>query len=344
MKKIISFIITALTVVCMLSCGTVSAATSVKAQLSGPKAVHPKEEIEIQLVVNGSNVKGVTGTITYDYSILTYVESEASAKGWNIRVNPVENQLFFSAANASNKNPLNGKAILTFKFSTEYSLANDNILITASELKCSAGKGTINLKNAKYKNIVTDRPLTEENNESDDNNTSQIVQPENNIQDGNLGQTEQTVLPEVEDTVTEEIVETDPLDDIRLKILEIENVDVELNFEPDTKNYNINIPADIKELVIKAEPMNPDSTVTITDTELTYPVKNITKIVVEAQNGSKRTYKIYSMREITAKNSGTKAESLAVWQLALIIGGVVILLATIFIIILLILKSKKKNN
>ena len=89
--------------------------------------------------------------------------------------------------------------------------------------------------------------------------------------------------------------------------------------------------------------MNPDSTVTIKDNELTYPVKNITKIVVEAQNGSKRTYKIYSMRDVENQGANGVGGGLAVWQWIAIIGGSLFLAATVFIIVLLILKKKKNK-
>lgn len=328
MKKILSVLLVILTVFCMLCSFTVSAA-SVKATIEGPKAVHPKEEIKIHFVVDGADVKGVMGTITYDYSILTYVKSTVSAKGWSLRANPVENQIFFSAADAENNNPVNGKAVFTVVFSTEYAIKGDKILITASDISYSTGKGSLSMADAKYENTVTDKPLV-------DDTQSEVIPEDDEIA------IDDSYIDD-EDEIVDDSAEGDPFDDIRLKSLEIENVDVDLNFQPDVKTYNINIPSDITELIVKAEPMNPKSTVTITDTKLTYPIKNITKVVVTAENGSKRTYKIYSMRATESKTSDSKDNSLALWQWIAIIGGIVLLIAAIFIIILLVLKRKKNN-
>lgn len=355
MKKLISLIIAIVMIASVLCSLSVSAATA-SAKFIAPDAVYEKDELKLSIAVSGDNIKGVTGTVTYDYSILEFSEATVDAKGWKINVNPVEDQLFFSAVDAQNDNPVNGTAIFTINFSTEYSLKGDKIEITGSEIKASSGNGTVSLGDISYENTVTVKPAVQEpqgntstpsDSKTEDSvsdktdskdDSSESDNEEDDSEDENYFTSDEDYDEEAEGTE-----KGDPLDDIRLKSLEIENVEVDLGFEPDTKSYNINIPNDIKELVIKAEPMNPDSTVTIIDNKLTYPVKNITKIVVEAENGSKRTYKIYSMKDMENQGANGAEGGLAVWHWIAIIGGSLLLAAAVFIIVLLILKRKKNK-
>ena len=70
---------------------------------------------------------------------------------------------------------------------------------------------------------------------------------------------------------------------------------------------------------------------------------NTLSIVVTAENGSKRTYKIYTTRLAPEKDDANQsgAEQGINWMLIAIIGGGVLLLAIIVLIIILL--AKKKN-
>lgn len=88
--------------------------------------------------------------------------------------------------------------------------------------------------------------------------------------------------------------------------------------------------------------MEPTSTVTVSGDTLTNGNKNITKIVVTAQNGSVRTYKIYSVREkadssVDIGNSG-KNLTVLMW---VGFGLAAVLIAAVITVI--ILKKKRKK-
>lgn len=82
-----------------------------------------------------------------------------------------------------------------------------------------------------------------------------------------------------------------------------------MEFDTEVRNYAITVPFSVETLDLEFQTNCEKATAEIIDAELKYVGTNITKIVVTAENGSKRTYKIYTTRLAPEKESGnSKAE------------------------------------
>ena len=319
MKKIYKLTVAFAAILCIVNMLFVSAAKSAGAQLTGPENVFPKNEIEVVIKADCRNASGFTGKLTYDYSRLTFKGISSDVPGWTFKYNEEEEDknIYFVLLDETGSNPLKESAdLITLTFSTEYALVGDNVVVNALDLKCSSGNGTVALSDMVFKKKVVDYP-------QDDGGWSDTGIKNS---DGNQG----------DDS------ETDPLDAIRLKSLEVKGSKLKPDFDPDTKNYEISIARKTKKLEITAEPMEPTSTVTVSGDTLTNGNKNITKIVVTAQNGSVRTYKIYSVREKadSSVDIGNSGKNLTV-LMCVGFGLAAVLIATVITVI--ILKKKRKK-
>ncbi|MEG1886946.1 MAG: cadherin-like beta sandwich domain-containing protein, partial [Oscillospiraceae bacterium] len=192
----------------------------------------------------------------------------------------------------------------------------DMISVSANSMQASAGNGLIDIGETVFSKKISDR------NQSDNGGNANSSETQTEDNESNLN-------------------------DISLSSLIVKNAVITPDFSPQIKNYEATVPFEIEELEVEAVAANENAKVTISDTKLIYVGTNITRIVVEAENGSKRTYKITTTREDRIKSDTPETEKTAgmpVWGIVLIIVGAVILLAVIVIAILLIVKSKRRNQ
>ena len=312
MYKKISAIIAVILI--SLSCLCVSAESAATVSLSGPKNVSAGEEIEIEVTLSGKDLVSTAGQMNYDAKKLEFVEASSNLARWSLETNAQDGKLYFAAANVTAKEVINKKtALFTVTFKASSDLGNEAVNVSAENIKASAGGGTLSLANAQYS----------AKNGSD-------------IQDsGNSGSTENDGTAETENG---------PSNNNRLASLTVKGVELTPAFDPEEKKYTATVPFETEKLEVEAVPADEKATVTISDTELKYIGKNITKVQVVSESGLKRTYKIYTTRSAQAKkpsNSKPGSEGLQWWVIAIIAFAAAAVAA---VIIILIIKKKKKKS
>lgn len=298
-----------------LSCLCVSAESAAAVSLSGPKNISAGEEIEIEVTLSGKDLVSTAGQMNYDAKKLEFVEASSNLARWSLETNAQDGKLYFAAANVTAKEVINKKtALFTVTFKASGDLGNEAVNVSAENIKASAGGGTLSLANAQYS----------AKNGSD-------------IQDsGNSGSTESG------GGTTE--TENGPSNNNRLASLTVKGVELTPAFDPEEKKYTATVPLETEKLEVEAVPADEKATVTISDTELKYIGKNITKVQVVSESGLKRTYKIYTTRSAQAKkpsNSKPGSEGLQWWVIAIIAFAAAAVAA---VIIILIIKKKKKKS
>lgn len=297
-----------------LSCLCVSAENAAALSLSGPKNFSAGEEIEIEVTLSGKDLVSAAGQINYDAKKLEFVEASSNLARWSLETNAQDGTLYFSAANVTAKEVINKKtALFTVTFKASGDLGNESVNVSAENIKASAGGGTLSLANAQYSaNNGTDIP--------------------NN---GNSGSVESVDTAETENG---------PSNNNRLASLMVKGVELTPEFDPEEKKYTATVPFETEKLEVEAVPADEKATVTISDTELKYIGKNITKVQVVSESGLKRTYKIYTTRSAQAKkpsNSKPGSAGLQWWAIAIIAFAAAAVTA---VIIILIIKKRKKKS
>ena len=297
-----------------LSCLCVSAENAAALSLSGPKNFSAGEEIEIEVTLGGKDLVSAAGQINYDARKLEFIEASSNLARWSLETNAQDGNLYFAAANVTAKEVINKKtALFTVTFKANSDLGNEAVNVSAENIKASAGGGTLFLANAQYSaNNGTDIP--------------------NN---GNSGSAESVDTAETENG---------PSNNNRLASLTVKGVELTPEFDPEEKKYSATVPFKTEKLEVEAVPADEKATVTISDTELKYIGKNITKVQVVSESGLKRTYKIYTTRSAQAKkpsNSKPGSAGLQWWAIAIIAFAAAAVAAVI--IILKIKKRKKKS-
>ena len=297
-----------------LSCLCVSAESAAAVSLSGPKNISAGEEIEIEVALSGKDLVSAAGQMNYDAKKLEFVEASSNLARWSLETNAQDGKLYFAAANVTAKEVINKKTVLfTITFKANSDLGNEAVNVSAENIKASAGGGTLFLANAQYSaNNGTDIP--------------------NN---GNSGSAESVDTAETENG---------PSNNNRLASLTVKGVELSPAFDPEEKKYTATVPFETEKLEVEAVPADEKATVTISDTELKYIGKNITKVQVVSESGLKRTYKIYTTRSAQAKkpsNSKPGSAGLQWWAIAIIAFAAAAVAAVI--IILKIKKRKKKS-
>ena len=113
-------------------------------------------------------------------------------------------------------------------------------------------------------------------------------------------------------------------------------------FDPEIKEYTATVPYKIDKVTVTAVAEYENAVVTVGDTNLEYVGNNIVKILVETENGGRRTYKITVKREAPEKQAVADG-GFPLWGIILIIAGGVLLLAGAVIIVTVILIKRKKR-
>ena len=297
-----------------LSCLCVSAESAAAVSLSGPKNISAGEEIEIEVTLSGKDLVSAAGQMNYDAKKLEFVEASSNLARWSLETNAQDGKLYFSAANVTAKEVINKKtALFTVTFKASGDLGNEAVNVSAENIKASAGNGTLSLANAQYS----------ANNGTDTTNN------------GNSGSTENGGTAETENG---------PSNNNRLASLTVKGVELSPEFDPEEKKYTATVPFETEKLEVEAVPADEKATVTISDTELKYIGKNITKVQVVSESGLKRTYKIYTTRSAQAKkpsNSKPGSAGLQWWAIAIIAFAAAAVAA---VIIILIIKKRKKKS
>lgn len=297
-----------------LSCLCVSAENAAALSLSGPKNISAGEEIEIEVTLSGKDLVSAAGQLNYDAKKLEFVEASSNLARWSLETNAQDGKLYFAAANVTAKEVINKKtALFTVTFKANGDLGNEAVNVSAENIKASAGNGTLSLANAQYS----------ANNGADTTNN------------GNSGSTENGGTAETENG---------PSNNNRLASLTVKGVELTPAFDPEEKKYTATVPFETEKLEVEAVPADEKATVTISDTELKYIGKNITKVQVVSESGLKRTYKIYTTRSAQAKkpsNSKPGSAGLQWWIIAIIAFAAAAIAA---VIIILIIKKRKKKS
>ena len=311
MYKKISAIIAVILI--SLSCLCVSAESAATVSLSGPKNVSAGEEIEIEVTLSGKDLVSAAGQMNYDAKKLEFVEASSNLARWSLETNAQDGKLYCAAANVTAKEVINKKtALFTVTFKANSNLGNEAVNVSAENIKASAGNGTLSLANAQYsaKN-GTDTPNNDNSGSMENGGTKTENGPSNNN---------------------------------RLASLTVKGVELTPAFDPEKKKYTATVPFETEKLEVEAVPADEKATVTISDTELKYIGKNITKVQVVSESGLKRTYKIYTTRSAQAKkpsNSKPGSEGLQGWVIAIIAFAAAAVAA---VIIILIIKKRKKKS
>ena len=100
------------------------------------------------------------------------------------------------------------------------------------------------------------------------------------------------------------------------------------------------MPYKIDKVTVTAVAEYENAVVTVGDTNLEYVGNNIVKVLVETENGGRRTYKITVKREAPEKQAADGGFPL--WGIILIIAGGVLLLAGAVTVTVILIKRKKK--
>lgn len=283
-----------------------SAQENISASFEGPKTLVEGQQAEITFSVDGEAVSACSGEIKFDTKKIEFVEASIDiAESWELEINSVEDVIYFACADSKGKNTLSGKTeVFTATFNVLGFKEGDTITVTASEIKSSDGEETVNAENAVY-SCTFGSSNNEDSKENSTDNTDDRTE---------LNQKSHNNM---------------------LEKLVVKNAEISPEFDPENKKYEAQVPFKIKELEVEAVAADPNAKVEISDTELIYVGRNITKIVVYSESGLKRTYKIYTTRLAPEKSAGSDNGFgfNLIWIILLIVGVLIVIAAIVLLII-----------
>lgn len=159
MKRFIGMILTLAVCVC-LCCVTANAAGPT-ADITGPETVRAGNTITVTFSVNGSGIYGMSGSLSYDESLLTLNDTTVKISSpWKVEFNGKN----FLAYDDSGENPINKNTSvfsLTFKVKSDVSTGTQ-IKVFCKDLKTSDGSKDTNISDASYTRTIA-RPLSSDN-------------------------------------------------------------------------------------------------------------------------------------------------------------------------------------
>ena len=146
MRKIVSVLLIVMLVLAVV--GVYSSATGSSASLTGPTTVRAGDTITLTFKVSGSNIYGVTGTLSYDSNQLTLSSTKQSiASPWMVEFNGNS----FVAYDNNLTNPINSNTSLftvTFKVNsnlatgTKVQVSVKNVVTSDGAADSNAGTAT----------------------------------------------------------------------------------------------------------------------------------------------------------------------------------------------------------
>lgn len=306
-------------------------AQEVTTSLDGKSNIEVGEQFTLTFKVTGENIWGITGTLGYDKSKLTLV-SHQEQNGFSVDVGSG-----IAADKTSGKSGTFEIVTLTFK-ATEKFMPGESVTISITNPNAVSDSVRYTTKGTD-KTITVNMPKSNNNNLSslkiDGNNITNFSSSKTTY---DLGETEKstidisavtedtkattsgtgkktieygpnkfsiTVKAENGSTKTYTIIITKP--DKRstnnyLKSLSITNA--KINFNKGTLNYNIIVENKIDKIDIKATTEDTKATITGTGEKKLKDYLNTFNVVVKAENGTTRTYKINISRKDKDGNVG----------------------------------------
>ncbi len=159
MKKIVSSLAALILTMCLLLPFTASAA-SASASLAGPGTVRAGDTITLTFKLNGSNLSGASGTLSYDGSQLQMTGTKQKiAAPWAVEFNG--NNMVAYDNNLSS--PINGsKDLFTVSFKVKDVAAGTKITVSYTDVKASDGSADANIGTVSYSATVA-APLSTNN-------------------------------------------------------------------------------------------------------------------------------------------------------------------------------------
>ena len=159
MKKIISSMAAFILIMCLLLPFTASAA-SASASLSGPGTVRAGDSITLTFKLNGSNLSGASGTLSYDGSQLQMTGTKQTiAAPWAVEFNGNNMVAYDNNLSA----PINGgKNLFTVSFKVKDVATGTKITVSYKDVKASDGSADANVGTVSYSATVA-APLSTDN-------------------------------------------------------------------------------------------------------------------------------------------------------------------------------------
>ena len=160
MKKAISILTVFVLCFALILPMTVSAA-SASSSLTGPDTVRAGDTITLRFNLKGSGILGASGTLSYDSSQVTLLETTQNiGSPWVVEFNNNN----FVAYDNNLSNPINSnKTLFTATFKVKPITAGTNIKISYTDVKTSDGSADTNLGTVTYSKTVAS-PLATDNN------------------------------------------------------------------------------------------------------------------------------------------------------------------------------------
>lgn len=157
-KKILSLISALVLCFVLLISVEVKAASG---SLTGPEIVRAGDTITLSFNINGSNIYGVSGTLSYDSSQVTLIEtSQKIASPWVVEFTGNN----FVAYDNNLSSSINGnKTVFTVTFKVNTVANGTNIKISYTDVKVSDGSANANVGAITYSATVVE-PLSVDNN------------------------------------------------------------------------------------------------------------------------------------------------------------------------------------
>lgn len=159
MKKIVSSMAAFILTMCLLLPFAASAA-SASASLSGPNTVRAGDTITLTFKLNGSNLSGASGTLSYDSSQLQMTGTKQKiAAPWAVEFNGNNMVAYDNNLSA----PINGnKDLFTVSFKVKDVAAGTKITVSYTDVKASDGSADANIGTVSYSATVA-APLSTNN-------------------------------------------------------------------------------------------------------------------------------------------------------------------------------------
>ena len=307
-------------------------ATDITTSVSGKSNIDAGEQFTLTLNVTGDNVWGLSGNIGYDTSKFTLVSSEG-LNGFTSMVGTG-----FSLDSANGKSGAFGILSLTFKATSSFrtgesstiSFSNLTGASDSSRLSATGSQKTITVNIPKSDNSNLSTLKVDGNNisgfsvsnlkydlgntDSDSMEISAVAQDNKATVSGtgkkslSYGKNTFNVVVKAENGSTKTYTITINRNDNRssnnyLKSLKISNA--KISFNKYTLNYNIVVDNTVDSIDIQVQPEDSKSSVRGTGKKNLNIYLNTYNVVVTAENGSKRVYKINISRKDENGNAGS---------------------------------------
>ncbi len=273
-------------------------------RVEGPTSFAVGDEIRVVLVCDTDNITALNGRITLT-SGLIFLDAKADKKGSEFYFTEQDKDIVFSFAPGSGKLK-KGETVVTFTLQVGNIARYSDAAVTLSDTFATTGKDLLKADSYRWTNVTV-------KGEEEDN--SEII-------------------------ITEETTET--LLSTRLSLLKLDEAEISPEFDPEIKEYTATVPYKIDKVTVTAVPEYENAVVTVGDSNLEYVGNNIVKVLVETENGGRRTYKITVKREAPEKKA-TADSGLPLWAITAIIAGAILLLAVIAAVVIILIKRKKKT-